>query len=50
LVCGYSGASRRIAELQLYYEWGFFETNKHDRILKTIPYLIRLLVKDLVQI
>lgn len=46
-ICEYSLAGRRVAQLQLYYEWAFFEINKHDRILKTLPYMIKLLAQDL---
>jgi Transposase len=48
-VCGYSGCKERVAQLQLYYEFAFFEINKHDRILKTLPYMIRLMSEDLVR-
>lgn len=46
-VCDYSLTSRRVAQLQLFYEWAFFEIGKHDRILKTLPYMIKLLTEDL---
>lgn len=49
-VCEYSLAPPRIAQLQLFYEFGFFEQKQHDRILKTIPYMIRLLAEDLLNI
>jgi hypothetical protein len=44
----FNGASPRVAQLQLYYEWAFFEINMHERILKTLPMMIRLLVEDLI--
>ena len=44
----YSLTPRRVAALQLYYEWAFFEIGKHDRILKSLPILIRMLVEDLI--
>jgi hypothetical protein len=46
-VCNYSLCNRRVAELQLFYEFGFFEIGKHERILKVLPYFIRLLANDL---
>lgn len=49
-VCDHSTTSRRVTQLQLYCEWAFFEINKHDRILKTLPYLIRLLSEDLITV
>jgi len=44
----YSLTPKPIVALQLYYEFAFFEIPKHDRILKTIPLLIRMLVDDLI--
>lgn len=48
-VCDYSLTTPPVAVMQLYYEWAFFESNKHDRILKTLPVMIKLLAKDLIE-
>ncbi|WNZ24831.1 hypothetical protein HJG54_19590 [Leptolyngbya sp. NK1-12] len=40
---------RPIAQLQLYYEFSHHGLNKHERILKTLPFMIRLLAKDLIR-
>ena len=49
-VMEFSLCSRPTAIIQLFYEWGFFEIGKHDRILKAIPLMIRLLAKDLIEL
>ncbi len=46
----YSLVPKRIATMQLFYEWAFFEIGKQDRILKSIPLMIRLLVNDLIDV
>lgn len=46
-VCEYSLCTERVAELQLLYEFGSFNLSQHERVLKVMPYFIRLLANDL---
>lgn len=47
-VIEFNQVSRPIAQCQLYYEFSHQGLNKHERILKTLPFMIRLLTRDLV--